>query len=253
MSTMYDGLNTDAQVISKIIKPGDKVAYYVDGLFAWTPAEIALFPHNDHITITVFGNPADVADCESGDMTPNAAADWVRRRRAAGYFRPTVYRSLSGMPDLRQATGNLIMGQDWDSWVADFDNSTSSVYPGSAAKQYRSLDDRDVSEIYDAAWPHRVLSQSTAPVTAPKWMSGVVLQKSSRGHAVQALQKALSGSGIYGVRGILVDGIFGDQTTTSVRNYQAHAGIPVDGIAGAQTRSALISDGFLNSAGQATT
>lgn len=250
---MYDGVNTDAKTIAKLVKPGDKVAYYIDGLFAWTAEEIALFQFNEHITITVLGNPADVADCETGDMTPDSAAVWVRKQRAAGYYRPTVYRSLAMMGDLRAATGNLVMGKDWDSWVADYDNSQDTVYAGSAAKQYKSANGYDESAIFDPAWPHRVISATVAPVSSPKWPAGVVLQLGAKGNATLALQKALADSEIYGVRGIARDGVFGEQTQTAVKNFEASQHLTVDsGIAGSQVRSALIRIGAMNSAGQAT-
>jgi len=196
---MWDGLNTDASYIARLIRPGDLVAYYIDGLYAWNSAQIRMFPHNEHVTITVFGNPADVADAETGDLTPEAAADWVRRQKARGYWRPTIYRSLSVMDDVRRTTGDLVLGKDWDAWVADYDNRTESVYPGSAAKQFRNASDFDESEVYDDQWPHRTMSV-VVPVTNPKWPAGQLLVLNNRGHAVEALQKALSGSAIRGVR-----------------------------------------------------
>jgi peptidoglycan hydrolase-like protein with peptidoglycan-binding domain len=66
-----------------------------------------------------------------------------------------------------------------------------------------------------------------------------VLREGDTGGAVTVLQKALSGSGIRGVRGITVDGVFGSQTLTAVRNFQAAKGLTVDGIAGRETRAAL--------------
>lgn len=252
MRVMYDGINTDAKKIKEVIKPGDLVAYYIDGRYAWSTEEIALFPHNTHVTITVLGNPADVADCETGDLSPQSAAEWVVRQRHHGYLRPTIYRSLSVMRDIRQSTGNLIMGRDWDSWVADYDNNPASVYPDSAAKQFRSTDDWDMSEVYDDLWPHRVAVHLVAPISAPKWPAGVVLKFGNKGNAVEALQKACSNSGIRGVRGIAVDGVFGHQTQTAVRNFEAYEHLSIDsGIAGNQVRNALIRIRALNSVGQA--
>jgi hypothetical protein len=252
MRTMYDGIRTDARTIARIIKPGDLVAYYIDGMYAWTDEEIALFPHNTHVTITVVGNPADVADCETGDMSPVSAANWVERQRAAGYFRPTIYRGLYGMPDIRKTTGNLFLTREWYVWVADYDNNPDSVYPGSAAKQFRSTDAYDVSSVFDDLWPHRVKVQPTTPVAGPKWPAGVTLRFGNKGNSVEALQRALASSGIRGVRGILADGYFGEQTQTAVRNFEASENLPVDaGIAGLHVRSELITLGLLNSAGQA--
>jgi hypothetical protein len=250
---MFDGIRTDAKTISRLIEPGDLVAYYIDGIYAWTSEEIALFPHNTHVTITVFGNPADVADCETGDMSVLSAVNWVERRRAAGYLRPTIYNSLSVMPDIRKTTGNLILGKDYDVWIADYDNDINSVYPGSAAKQYRSTDSYDISSVFDDMWPHRVKIQPTAPVIGPKWPAGITLQFGNRGNSVEALQRALSTSGLRGARGILCDGDFGSQTQTAVQNFESSQNLPVDtGLAGPNVRSQLIRLGLLNSAGQAT-
>ena len=248
---MWDGIRQDAKTIAKFIKPGEKVAYYIDGLFFWTSDEIALFPHNEHVTITVLGNPADVADAETGDMSPASAADWVRRQKAAGYWRPTIYRSLDVMQDIRNTTGNLVMGKDWDAWVADYDNNTQNVYPGSAVKQFRNTSDFDENEIYDDGWPHRT-NHVVAPITSPRWPAGALLLFGNRGNSVQAMQKALSLSGIRGVRGISVDGNFGGQTLIGLKNFQAEEGLIIDGEAGNQTRNALIHLNLLNSAGQAT-
>jgi peptidoglycan hydrolase-like protein with peptidoglycan-binding domain len=251
---MYDGINTDARAIAKLIKPGDLVAYYIDGRYAWGQDEISLFPYNTHVTITVLGNPADVADCETGDMTPQSAAEWIVRQRHNGYLRPTVYRSRSVMKDIREATGELVMGRDWDSWVADYDNNADPDYSGEVAKQYRSLLDHDVSAVYDDLWPHRhAIHPPIAAVESPKWPVGLILRLGNKGNAVEALQKACYGSGIRGVRGIEVDGIFGQQTQTAVRNFEAFEHLNVDsGIAGTQVRNAFIRIGALSSAGQAT-
>lgn len=263
--TMWDGINSDAKSILQVAKPGDIIAYYIDGHFAWTPAEIALFPHNVHVTITVLGNPADVADCETGDLSPASAAKWVQEQRARGYYRPTVYRSLSVMQDIRDATGILVMGRDWDAWVADYDNKTSMDYAGEAAKQFKNAAYFDESEVYLDGWPFRTRPVPSVPkpvittVTAPKWPYGQVLKQGNRGNAVMAMQKAMNGSGLRGVRGIATDGDFGPQTLTAVKNFEAHFNIPNshladgewDGIAGNGVRSTLIVHGYLNTAGQA--
>jgi hypothetical protein len=261
--TAYDGINTDAETIKKIIKPGDVVMYYIDGRYAWSAAEIALFPHNLHVTITVLGGNADVADCETGDMTPEQAATWVVKRKAAGYDRPTIYRSLAGMPDIRKATGSLVMGKDWDAFVADYDRVPTQVYAGAAAKQYKNTAGYDVSEIYDDAWPHRSSGFNKLPpsppiitTVKPKWPSGLTLVLGNKGNAVEALQQALANSGIDGVRAIASDGVFGLQTRTAVRNFEVVEKLSLDAdglaLAGPQVRGKLINLALLNSAGQPT-
>ena len=61
---------------------------------------------------------------------------------------------------------------------------------------------------------------------------GLPLQLGSTGALVAEVQKALS---------IPADGIFGIQTDTAVRRFQARAGIHVDGIVGPVTWRALVS------------
>lgn len=256
---LYDGINSDAKTIAKIIKPGDGIMYYTDGNYAWSAAEIALFQHNFHVSVTVFGGNADVCDCETGDMTVGEAVAWVIKQKAAGYDRPTIYRSLGGMQDIRNATGKLIMGEDWDAFIADYDRTQTNVYAGEAAKQFVSTSDYDESVVYDDAWPHRKLAVilPTAPVKAtpvnPRWPAGVTLVLGNRGNAVEAMQKALAATGIFGVRGIASDGVFGQQTRTAVRNLEIARHLPLDpdglALAGPQVRSTLINLGTLTSAG----
>jgi peptidoglycan hydrolase-like protein with peptidoglycan-binding domain len=252
---MWDGINSDAKHIKSVIEPGDLVAYYIDGHFAWSPSQIAMFPDNQHITITVLGNAADVADCETGDLTPASAAGWARRRRAQGYWRPTIYCSTSVIPEVRSTTGNLILGRDYDIWDAHYDNREVSDYAGVAAKQYKSESMDDISVVFDGAWPHRVATvqpTSVGPsVTAAKWPIGRTLKKGDLGNAVLALQQACHNSGMRGVRGIAVDGDFGQVTEVAVSNFQEACGLSVDGIAGAQTRGRFLSRGLINRAGQA--
>jgi len=62
-----------------------------------------------------------------------------------------------------------------------------------------------------------------------------VLHLGSQGGDVALLQGKLAGSGLRGVRGIAVDGVFGAQTETAVRNFQEHEGLAVDGIVGPAT------------------
>lgn len=252
---MWDGINSDAQHIKSVIEPGDLVAYYIDGHFAWSASQIAMFPNNQHITITVLGNAADVADCETGDLTPASSAGWARRRRAQGYWRPTIYCSTSVIPEVRSATGNLRLAEDYDIWDAHYDGSETKDYDGIAAKQYKNESLDDMSVVYDSLWPHRVASVQPTPVgpavNAAKWPLGQTLKFGSKGNAVLALQQACHNSGIHGVRGIAVDGDFGGITQTAVENFQGACKLTVDGIAGTQTRARFMSRGLINRAGQA--
>jgi peptidoglycan hydrolase-like protein with peptidoglycan-binding domain len=66
-----------------------------------------------------------------------------------------------------------------------------------------------------------------------------LLKLGSMGQQVAAMQYYLRNSGIVGVRGIQADGDFGPQTLTSLKNFQAHAGLISDGVYGPATARAL--------------
>lgn len=65
------------------------------------------------------------------------------------------------------------------------------------------------------------------------------LQRGDNGDRVNALQWYLSNSGLRGVRGIKIDGDFGEQTENAVRNFQGYSKLEVVGIYGPKTRAAL--------------
>ncbi|MFC7373475.1 L,D-transpeptidase family protein [Fictibacillus iocasae] len=72
----------------------------------------------------------------------------------------------------------------------------------------------------------------SAPVTSPQ----PVLKKGSKGEAVKTLQRRLTELG-YSTKGI--DGVFGVNTETAVKNFQRAKKLQVDGVVGAATWRAL--------------
>jgi hypothetical protein len=165
---MYDGINALAAGIARDFPTAAKIAGYVNGTYAWSQAEWSLFPHADHVTISVTAsaNAGDVLDVERGDATPDQAAGWIAMRKANGLYRPTIYCSRSVIPAVRAGTGKYILGKDYDIWVADYTGQPHEVAaPGNppatcAATQYESTAGWDASVVFDPAWPHR-----SAPVT----------------------------------------------------------------------------------------
>ena len=247
---MYDGVAALAAGIARDFPAAAIVAGYCNGDFAWSDADWNLFPHAERVTISVTAsaNEGDVLDVESGDATPDETEGWIAMRKAAGLYQPTIYCSLSVVPAVRIGTGRWVLGRDYCLWVADYDGSAASVYPLSAAKQYRNTDQYDVSVVYDDGWPRRTPPGPPSVVAAPPlprspsavWPAGVVLREGGSGAAVRVLQTALHDSGAYGARGLApIDGIFGDDTLKAVRNFQQDRHLAVDGIAGPATRQAL--------------
>jgi hypothetical protein len=188
---MYDGINSLAAGIRKRFPDAAMVAGYVDGSFAWTQAEWNLFPHAVHVEVAVLSstNFGDVIDCETGDATPERAAAWVRMRKLAGYYRPTIYCSRSVIPQVRAATGNLILGKDYDIWCADYTGQQHQVTaPGlppatCAATQYLNTDAYDASIVYDDGWPHRSAPKPPSPPSPPPadWTFGAPQKLTARG------------------------------------------------------------------------
>lgn len=101
MSTMYDSVNASA--IHGAISSPEIVAGYIDGRYAWAASDWSLFPEAQHVTITVFGQAgANVADCETGDLTPSQAATWAEAEINAGRT-PTIYCNASTWPSVTAA------------------------------------------------------------------------------------------------------------------------------------------------------
>jgi len=177
--TMLDGIDTDAAGIARLSP--QMVAYYVNGRYAWSAAQIAMFPHANHVTISVTASAdaGDVLDVETGDATPAQAEGWIAKRKAAGLYRPTIYCSRSTIPAVRAGTGSYVLGKDYDIWVADYTGTphvvASSVVGGvtaiCAATQYENTANWDVSAVYDDGWPHRTPPapvKTTTPVEPVK-------------------------------------------------------------------------------------
>lgn len=182
---MYDGINSDAAYIRQHFPNAELVAGYADGKYKWSQADWDLFPNAVHVWIcalpasTGFG---DVIDCENGDATPAQAGAWVQARKKEGLYRPTVYCSKSNIAAVRQATGKLVLGKDWDLWVADptgqahayASSGTGMVTAQAAAVQYAWAASYDMSAVWDAGWPHRKppnAPQPAPPVPAPAKIS----------------------------------------------------------------------------------
>ncbi len=185
MRTMYDGVNSLAAGIARDFPVAEMVAGYLTGQYAWTAAEWALFPHAAHVTIvtTASANAGDVLDVEAGDAKPQDAHDWIAMRKRAGLYRPTIYCSLSVVPAIRQQTRELVLGRDYDLWVADWDGTTKPDYPLAVAKQFRNTAGYDLSAVFDDGWPHRTPPAAPPPPAKPSILSLVATAHYSDGTA----------------------------------------------------------------------
>lgn len=156
----------DAAFASGVPMSFDKAGFLVAGYdttFVWSAADWARFSKATEVHIVqrdgVF--EGDVLDMESGAATIADVHPWIKARRDAGYFRPTIYCSLSRLPEVRQATAEFRLGIEYDVWVAHWTGVPHQI-PGCALTQYVSFAGYDESVVYDAGWPHR-----KAPVPVP--------------------------------------------------------------------------------------
>lgn len=142
--TMYD-----AATPSNIPTSAQVVAGYIDGYYAWTREDWARFPNAEKVLITVHGDlRGNVADIESGDMTPADALRWIQAKQEKGIGGCTVYCNRSTLPSVWAAC----RGHAYYVWVADW---TGTAHPVShtVATQYRNVGNSyDLSEVYSQQW-----------------------------------------------------------------------------------------------------
>lgn len=114
LPTMYDSTSA-----ADIPADAQAIAYYVDGAFAWTKAQVDGFTKaTTKLSITVMGGQlAAVCDCETGDLTPDEAAGWI-----VSYPGNIIYCNLSTAPAVVDAVTRAGMNYpgQWYMWVADW-------------------------------------------------------------------------------------------------------------------------------------
>jgi len=249
------------------------IAGYVNGARANWPAIVAKYGRSGMylLSIDVQAYPPAGAQCldiESGDATIGQAAKWFKETQAAG----KAARDLRWYPKLYVSAGNAasliatmatagIGREEYMLWTAHYGwpggahicGPDTCKYPQADATQYTSSYDGvslDASLCYGYFFsgpPSIAPVTPAAPPAPPKpavltadaWAASATLQNGNTGDAVKVLQILLRNSGIEGVRGITVDGLYGPQTLTAVRNFQAAKSLSVDGIAGPKTHAAL--------------
>lgn len=112
------------------------VAYYVDGIYSWSPEELAMFPDAVKVSISAIGElTAMVGDVEPDCIwPPENAVDWVRRARADGYD-PTIYvNETNHWGPCRQAFHDAgVPEPHW--WTANY-NGVRDVPDGAVARQF---------------------------------------------------------------------------------------------------------------------
>lgn len=172
MRTMYDAV-TPGNILKANPHP-QMVAGYLNGTYAWSAADWALFPGAVHVGISIRASDhiGHVLDVEPGDATPAESVDWVIARRAAGAD-PSVYCNASTWPTVVAAfNARGVATPHW--WAAKYDGDPT-LLPGCVAKQYLGdvAPGIDISSVADY-WPGvdtgpaAPTVSATTPATASK-------------------------------------------------------------------------------------
>jgi hypothetical protein len=150
--TMYD-----STTVADLPADGDLYLGYVDGRWPTIDALRARFPHQPIVRTTVTGATldAEVADVESGDLTPASGAGWAKRKIAAGQV-PTLYYPASWEPQIIAALRKLgVRPRKVLLFPASYDGK-KQLPKGKIAKQY--ADPKRTGGHFDASvvadyWP----------------------------------------------------------------------------------------------------
>ncbi len=149
--TMYDSTEPAACPAG-----GGLYAAYVDGYGGYTET-VALHGAAKSVSISVGNNDADVADVETGAMSPSDLPGWIARQQARGIARPVVYSAQGTWSACRDAVG----GANVSYWIAN--PGGSGTISGADA----------VQNVWESSWDSSEVQPSFpfypgAPVTPPK-------------------------------------------------------------------------------------
>ena len=143
MFVMYD--NVDLNLIPN---GPHAVGCYRNGRYANEDQARKRFPHARILPISVTGDvPCDCYDIETGDYTPDYAAQLVKTALQHNIWRPCLYANLSTMPAVKHdLEANGVQRNEVRLWVAAYDG-VPIIPAGYDAKQFtdralgRSLDE----------------------------------------------------------------------------------------------------------------
>ena len=256
--TLYDAVTS-----SNIPAGASLVAGYADGLYANVSQMRARFPHATVVTIAVSHlTRAQVADVETGDMTPAQALFWATvTMHDVPNGELTLYANTSTWPSIKAAfhAAHVALPQ-W--WAAHY-TGVPHMEPGSVATQYADPGPYDLSQVAEF-WPG-VDPKPVPPKPQPKpvpvkphvSLAHVIAAAETDPHApqghtthpadVRIVEAALHAGG-YLAEAYATDGSYGSMTIAAYSAWQkayskAHhlgwTGTAVNGIPGHTSLTAL--------------
>jgi peptidoglycan hydrolase-like protein with peptidoglycan-binding domain len=234
---------------------------YVDGARSEDAATVrSMFAGAEILTLTVLGGQAvaDGCDCETGDLTPQSAASWLRWRVRGGAQRPVLYASRDTVPGVLQplATLGVTRGQTrilsahygagqhicsqaacGASFTADGTQWTDSFAgTGGALIDMSDLNDdffgapetaTGSSSSTEVDVQLQVLKQGSSGQQVANWQGLLIA------HAYGYMIAPATGGDVMERAG--VDGQFGARTAAATRKFQAGRNLTADGVVGPQT------------------
>lgn len=121
------------------------ILYPIDGQYAWSEEDLALFPNAKRISYSVANNRADVADIEPGAMTFD---QWRQGLQRVGYF------SRSRLAQARQ----IFPSRSY--FVADYTGIEPTTFePNVVGYQYLNTTTYDESVVLDSFWFPSILEE----------------------------------------------------------------------------------------------
>jgi hypothetical protein len=210
MRVMVDGVNAHAVIDALRGKysfwgvTATMGAGYRDGPVsspAWTSAAWqAVTDYGQPVVITVASSPtANVADIETGDMTPEQGAAWAKLGRAPADF-PVLYVNRSNKAQVESLLAPLVRGVGYGLWVAtldgtftDSDGTDLRQQPGVVAVQAQQVQvdgvTVDISQVVDDRW----LPVVPPPAPAiPAWAGAMAADLAAAQTAITAASALLA-------------------------------------------------------------
>lgn len=222
---------------------------YVDGRWPTAAAVAARFPRAHILTLTVLGGTAkaDGCDCESGDLTPPAAVQWVADQLAAGNDRPVLYASASTMNGgIVHALTSLAIRPKVRLLSAHYGQGPHICGPHTCGLVTIDMDGTQWTDAYNGDGGQVDMSMLNDDFfnPPPTWTETIVqalsiVKQGDTGARVKTVQGLCNARGGQGTP-LVIDGVFGWRTQGAVEILQADAKITQDGIVGMETWPVLL-------------
>lgn len=166
MAVGYDAI--DPGSIPADIPAPDYALGYVDGRWPSYQGMAEKYPTAVPVSITAIPGSAQspsaqVCDSESGDYTPEQAAQWALAVRATRV--PAIYCSLSMWPACQTACEQAgLRWEDVDWWIAAYPGNGPNLYPNAVGHQWIDQGTYDQSVFVDGWQPGRPVVPPTPPL-----------------------------------------------------------------------------------------